>query len=92
MIKSHNIKIIKRFADSILCGDKLFEVRRNDREYQKGDIVTFIVVGDEEDCDIKISHKLNDNYYEITYVLSSFYGLAPGYVAFGIKQVENKRV
>ena len=81
----HKIKINKAYADAVLSGEKPFEVRENDRGYQKGDYVEFQVM----DGLLKDQfHKLNGKRYKITYVLGSFVGLAPNYVAFGIKEVE----
>ena len=34
----HNIKIRESFAEAVMRGDKTFEVRKNDRGYQKGDL------------------------------------------------------
>lgn len=88
MNRVHRIKINEEYADVVYYGDKLFEVRKNDRGYQKGDIVVFTVV---DNLGITArSHPLNDNSYEITYVLGSFYGLAEGYVAFGIRDMEQE--
>ena len=39
----HYIKIRQSFADAVYSGEKTFEVRKNDRGYQKGD--TFFPVG-----------------------------------------------
>ena len=82
---THRIKIDKAYADAVLSGEKPFEVRINDRGYQKGDFVKFQVM---EGIIKEQFHKLNDKRYEITYVLGSFVGLAPNYVAFGIREVE----
>lgn len=82
---THKIKIDKAYADAVLSGEKPFEVRRDDRGYQKGDCVEFQVM------DGMLSdhfHKLNKKRYKITYVLGSFVGLAPNYVAFGIREIE----
>ena len=81
----HQIKIQKAFADAVLNGDKQFEVRYNDRGYQKGDIVKFVVM---DGSLTERAHKLNRKPYEITYVLSSFVGLASGYVVFGIREAD----
>lgn len=78
----HHIKIQQEFADAIISGEKTFEIRINDRGYQKGDLIRFQVV------DGYISntfHPLNDKVFEITYVLSGW-GLSEGYVAFAIKE------
>lgn len=81
---THKLKINKAYADAVLSGEKPFEVRRNDRGHQKGDCVEFQVM----DGMLKDQfHKLNDKRYKITYVLGSFIGLAPDYVAFAIRDV-----
>lgn len=85
--KVHILKINEDYADSVLFGDKNFEVRINDRGFQKGDVVQFTPI-DRKDGSIKVRHSLCTKEYEITYVLGSFVGLADGYVAFGIKEIE----
>lgn len=83
--KTHKIKLDIGFADAVLSGDKCFEVRINDRGYQKGDLVRFKVV--DGGCSVAW-HDLNDVVFEITYVLAGW-GISPNYVAFGIRRVEN---
>lgn len=82
----HTIKIQEEFADAVRLGDKTFEVRENDRGYQKGDIIQFRVVDGLFECSY---HHLNDELYEITYVLSGW-GIKEGFVVFGIKKVRDK--
>ena len=81
----HNIKLQKEFADAVMEGDKTFEVRYNDRGYQKGDRVIFNVM----DRSFQINHPLNYKNYEITYVLSGW-GIKEDYVVFSIREVENE--
>lgn len=79
----HILKIKKQYADEISAGNKMFEVRLNDRNYQKGDLVQFMVT----DCDEL--HDIDKNMFQITYVLSEFpQGLRRGYVVFGIRRAE----
>ena len=85
----HKIKVLDVFADAIWSGEKTFEVRTNDRNYQKGDIVEFKVVyetalGARE----SLGHPLTGKRYQITYVLSGW-GLKDGYVAFGIRLIQD---
>lgn len=80
---THEIKLQKEFADAVLNGDKCFEIRYNDRGYQKGDKVQFIVM----DGSIRMYHELDKKTYEITYVINGW-GLENGYVVFGIREVE----
>lgn len=80
----HHIKIQKQFADAVMSGEKTWEIRINDRGYQKGDLIRFRVV---DEYISNISHPLNDKVYEITYVFApSGWGLCEGYVVFSIKE------
>lgn len=82
----HEVKIYKSYADAVLSGDKTFEVRLNDRGYQKGDILKFIVKEDNSMYEI-MSHDLYEKEYEIMYVHSGL-GLKENYVVMSIKPVE----
>lgn len=78
----HHLKIRKQYADEVAAGNKLFEIRKNDRNFQKGDIVQFAVIDTEE------LHILDRRAYEITYVLTDFpTGLKKGYAVIGIRQL-----
>ena len=82
---THYIKIRESFAEAVYTGDKTFEVRKNDRGYQKGDLVCFKVLYDSDGLEM-ISHPLHDQCFRITYVLNGW-GIEDGYVVFGIKKV-----
>ena len=41
---THELKIQKQWADAKLAGEKPFEIRKNDRGFQKGDIVRYGVI------------------------------------------------
>ena len=86
MARLHHIKLQENFVGSVLSGEKSFELRRNDRGYQKGDLIQFEVVNSvgvllEE-------HELNTRTFKITYVLSGW-GLSDGFVALAIREVKN---
>lgn len=81
MNRIHKIKLGKEYCDSVYYGDKTFEVRYNDRGYQKGDLIRFIPV----DGLYSIFHPISDKEYEITYVHSGF-GLEEMFVVLGIKE------
>lgn len=83
---THNLKIKDKFADAVFNGEKTFEVRYNDRGYNKGDQIVFTVIND---FHVAMQHPLNDKVYEITYVLSGW-GIKDDYVVFSIKQAEGK--
>lgn len=79
---THYIKIREEFADAVYSGDKHFEVRLNDRGYQKGDYVVFSVV---DKNGFILDHKLNKCTYEITFVLSGW-GIEKDHVVFNIER------
>lgn len=83
-MKIHYIKLAREFCDAVMFGEKSFEIRYNDRGYQKDDHIKFHAV-DEDGFDI--SHEINRKEYEITYVLSGW-GLKDGYVALAIKEIK----
>lgn len=83
-MKTHKIKLLLNFCDDVLSGDKRFEIRENDRGYQKGDRVVFQPY---EPSNPFVKHPITDKVYEITYVLNGW-GLKDGYVVFGIREVK----
>ena len=78
----HDLKIGVDFANGVLCGEKTFELRKNDRGYQKGDAVVFRVL-DRDGTELS-DHPLSREEYAITYVLSGW-GLRDGFCCFGIR-------
>lgn len=84
----HELKILSSFVRPILNGSKTFEIRENDRGFQKGDRVQFKVVSD--DWTRKNSstvYELEHKVFEITYVINGW-GLKNGFVVFGIREEE----
>lgn len=81
--KRHNLKLHENFCDDVYAGYKNFEVRENDRGYQKGDTVQFQCV---DKSGLRLPHLINDECYEITYVLSGW-GIKENYVVFGIRKL-----
>lgn len=84
---THEIKITEVFADAVISGRKTFEIRKNDRGYNVGDLIHFHVV---DDYGLSVRHDLNFFLYQISYVLSGW-GLQPDYVVFGIQRVEEAK-
>ena len=83
---THKLKIRESFADAITVGEKTFEVRENDRGFQKGDRVCFTVI---DSLNVPLArHPLHEMTFEITYVLSGW-GIKDGYVVFGIKELKS---
>lgn len=88
-MKTHELKLNNEFADAVLCGEKNFEIRENDRGFQKGDHVVFHVINPKATFgSFYVDHPLNDKEFEIVYVINGW-GLKNGYVVFSIREVIN---
>ena len=83
-MRVHNLKILSDYADAIVAGDKTFEIRENDRGFQKGDFIKFRVT-DKTGISHNYLHPINNKLYEITFVLSEW-GVKNGFVALAIKE------
>ena len=83
----HELKIQEKFADAVYVGDKTFELRYNDRGYQKGDLIKFTAV---DEMSLKTYHPINYLLYEITYVINGW-GLKEEYVALAIREVKGDK-
>lgn len=82
-MKIHLLKLNINFCDDVLSGKKSFEIRKNDRGFQTGDIIKFIP------CDNNIgtvSHKIAERKFKITYILNGW-GIKNDYVVLSIKEI-----
>ena len=94
---THTIKIKASYATAISEGRKNFEIRKNDRGYNAGDIVHFIVISDwayeagppYTSPGTYLDHPLNAMAFEITYVYSGPW-IEKDYVVFGIRPIAKK--
>jgi len=75
------LKIDECFLKAKLEGFKLFEIRENDRGYQKGDTVTY--------SEYPIAEQEIKHTYEITYVTA--FRQIKNYVVFGERHLESKQ-
>ena len=83
---THKLKLREEYADAVASGEKNFEIRYNDRGFQKGDEVIFEVI--DKSC-LSVPHKLNHWVFEITYLIHGF-GLEKDWCVFGIRQKEHE--
>ena len=79
----HKLKIKEDYANSICCEDKTFEVRYNDRNYQKGDFIQFSCISRDG---IPMPHDITKLTFAITNVHSGL-GMSDGYVVLAIKKI-----
>lgn len=103
-MKLHELKIKHEYLVDITLGKKTFELRKNDRDYQVGDLIRFIDIGvvgtiyvyhtkinsnTSNGCDVDIDE---DALYKIIYILKDVpqYGLDKDYCILGIKKLNIK--
>ena len=77
---THNLKIWPLYFKRILYGEKKFEVRKNDRDFQVGDTIIL----NEYDPETK-TYTDNNIRVEITYILNGGqFGIEPGYCVMSL--------
>lgn len=90
MPQEHTLKTWPVYYDAIERGEKNFEVRRDDRGFQKGDVLILQRTGTDDwnrhqvdyGADFKVRHQLRKT---ITYVLTGGqFGIEPGFVVLGL--------
>lgn len=82
-MKLHVLKIKLEYFKEVVFGAKKAEVRKNDRNFQEGDIIHFV----QPDCSEYPSFE--NNAFVITHVLEGVpeYGLAEEYAVLSIERV-----
>ena len=95
-MKLHELKILHKYLLDVDLGNKTFELRKNDRDYQVGDLIRFIDIR-EDDSTAKKQREPNSDentLYRITYVLKDVekYGLDRDYCILAIKKLNIKEV
>ena len=82
-MKLHELKIKDEYFKEVLRENKTFELRKNDRDYQVGDLIHFVDI----DGNPSYNEKL---VFQITYILKDVpeYGLDKDYCILAIKKLE----
>jgi hypothetical protein len=88
-MRVHKIKIKEMYAERKFNGQKKFEVRLNDRDYQVGDIIKYEIVEREYADVLDKYEKLADE--KIIYIHSG-YGLADGFVILGVEPITRQSI
>ena len=88
MRQFHKLKILTQYATAKIVGDKPWEIRINDRNFQKGDIICYQAVEDKGNGMgiMPVNHIINSKIYEILYVYSGD-GLEKGVVIFSDRDI-----
>lgn len=91
--KTHILKTWPPYYDAVASGEKNFEVRRDDRGFQKGDVLVLQRTEEatafhghvECDFDGKVKFEIRKR---ITWILTGGqFGVEPGYVVMGLADV-----
>lgn len=76
----HKLKLAKMFFNDIQTGRKPFDLQKNDREYQLGDVIEYREMDNGEPTGRVIEK-------EITYILEGFAGLKEGYCILALADI-----
>ena len=85
-MKYHELKIEERFFEGIVNNTKTFEIRKNDRNYEIGDIIHFTITDSTND---EMNKKADDLLLKIVGILkdSDFpQGIKEGYCIISFKK------
>lgn len=100
-MKLHELKIKEEYFNAVIRGEKTFELRKNDRNYQVGDLIHFVEFSNKAKYFDYAKNKIAtkqvtrefeenpNNLFEITYILKDVteYGLDKDYCILGIKKI-----
>ena len=76
----HELKTLKRFFEDVISGKKTFEIRKNDRNFQEGDLLAL-----NEYDDHNAYYTGNSCLVYIDYILPDYDYNKEGYVTMSIK-------
>lgn len=84
-MKLHTLKILPKYYVALVNGEKTFELRKNDRDYKVGDLITFT---NTDGTPFITPHK-ERIVFRITYILEnvSEYGLDDEYCILALKRL-----
>lgn len=77
---THELKILPGYFEKVVSGEKTFEIRKNDRDFEEGDTLLL-----KEWDQITEQYTGREIGVVITYILDDETYLQPDYVALGIK-------
>lgn len=77
--RRHRLKIAKMFFNAVDTGKKSFELQKNDRNYQIGDVLELHEMSDGEETG-RVTEK------QVIYILEGFKGLEEGYCILGLEE------
>ncbi|MEQ3500615.1 DUF3850 domain-containing protein [Tenacibaculum sp. SSH1-16] len=84
-MRVHEVKVKQPFYDDLYFKRKSFEVRKNDRDYEVGDILHLKEFSNQD------WQNMQGIFRKVVYLLEGGqYGIENGYVVLGLREVEIK--
>lgn len=80
--KVHQIRLAKPYFDDVANGIKTFELRKNDRDYKKGDILEMMEFADGKNTGRMVK-------VLVTYILEDYTGIEDGYCIMATKLMKD---
>lgn len=91
MSQTHELKTIGRYFEAVERGEKTFEVRKNDRAFQTGDILKLVKVTDQGKYDCSWPDSPPTIYRRVSYLLQGGqFGIEPQYCVLGLTPVSEE--
>lgn len=101
-MQTHYLKTHPAYFDAIERGEKLFEIRRDDRGFQKGDVLCLQRTREDRKHEVDFEfmaprlgerHKAKrEIYVAVKWILTGGqFGLKPGFVCMSIERLPNDR-
>ncbi|MBF9042970.1 DUF3850 domain-containing protein [Rhodobacterales bacterium HKCCE4037] len=86
----HELKVWPAYFHRLNSGDKTFEVRRDDRGFQKGDVLWLREFTPNERLHPRQQYTGNATFARIDYILTGGqFGIEPGYVVMALTFIED---
>ncbi len=76
---THELKIRPEYFKAVVCGDKTFEIRKNDRNFKVGDIIVL------NEWNERSGYTGKHTLVNITYVMTDTEFVKEGFAVLGIK-------
>ena len=90
MTETHRLKTLPQFFDAVQRGDKRFDVRRNDRQFQRGDIVILQYFHPKDGYARGPDMKMKEMRFRVGWTLHGpAFGVEAGYCVFSLEPIES---
>lgn len=82
-MKTHELKTLPEYFEQVWSGNKRFELRKNDRDFQENDILILKEFNSENN-----TYTQREIWCTISYILKDFTGIEKDYCILSIKNVQ----